>query len=150
MYDLRKHPKWDACVKMAEQIADYLTDHPEISGQEEGGCAYLVQFLRQQGWEVVTPYAEMPYAFRAYRPERAGTVPVALLCEYDALPEVGHACSHSLSCAISILAGLMLDGLLEESGMSVEFVGTPGEEFIGGKALMEPKGAFDRYACAAI
>ena len=33
---------------------------------------------------------------------------IALMAEYDALPEIGHGCGHCLSGSISILAGLAL------------------------------------------
>ncbi len=134
----------------AKALGDHLTDHPEISGQEKESCAYLVEFLRARGWEVETPCAEMPYSFRATYPEEACTTRAALLCEYDALPEIGHACGHSLSCAISVLAGLTLREVLRGSGFGVDLVGTPGEEFVGGKAFMTARGAFDDYAFAAM
>ena len=134
----------------AKALGDHLTDYPEISGQEEKSCAYIVDFLRARGWEVETPYAEMPHSFRATYPDDACTTRVALLCEYDALPEIGHACGHSLSCAISVLAGLALREMLRGSGFAADLIGTPGEEFVGGKALMTPKGAFDGYAFAAM
>ena len=133
-----------------KSLAQYLTEHPEVSGQEQQSCAYIVEFLQSHGWTVETPYAAMPHSFRASYFDPDCKTRVALLCEYDALPEIGHACGHSYSCGISILAGLVLRDVLRGSGFGVDLIGTPGEEFVGGKALMTPRGAFDQYDFAAM
>ena len=33
---------------------------------------------------------------------------VAIICEYDAMPEIGHGCGHSASCAAGIICALAI------------------------------------------
>ena len=133
-------------------LADYLTTHPEISGEEVNSCAYIVEFLKSQGYEVTTPYAGMPNSFLAVHKDRLNYEgkKAVLMCEYDALPEVGHACGHSLSCASSVLAGLAVNEAYKDLPIRVDLMGTPGEEFVGGKIIITDNGGFDGYEFAAM
>ena len=136
----------------ADELGTYLTNHPEVSGEEVESCRYITGFLEEQGYEITTPYAGMPHSFRAIdrkKKEFSGKM-AAFLCEYDALPEVGHACGHSYSCAISILGALALRDAYPELPMRIDLIGTPGEEFVGGKCYMTEEGGFDMYEYAAM
>jgi amidohydrolase len=62
--------------------------------------------------------------------------------EYDALPEIGHACGHNIIAATAVGAGLALAAVADEVGLSVRVLGTPAEEGGGGKVLMLERGAF--------
>ena len=57
------------------------------------------------------------------------------MAEYDALPEVGHACGHNLIAASSVGAALGLAAIAGPAGMSVKIYGTPAEEGGGGKII---------------
>lgn len=143
--------KIDEYFDRCREAADYLTDHPEVGGEEEGSCAYLVAFLKDQGYEVVTPYAGMPHSFLAVPKTKKQVVKRAVfLCEYDALPEVGHACGHSVSCGASILAGLAINEAFKELPVRIDLMGTPAEENLGGKAIIAENGGFDGYSYAAM
>jgi amidohydrolase len=76
---------------------------------------------------------------------RAGEVgpAVAVLCEYDALPGLGHACGHTIIATAGLGAGLALAAVADEAGGRVVIMGTPAEEGGGGKILMARAGAFD-------
>jgi amidohydrolase len=65
-----------------------------------------------------------------------------VLCEYDALPGIGHACGHNIIAAAGLGAGLALAGIAEEAGGRLRLMGTPAEEGGGGKIEMARKGAF--------
>ena len=119
-------------------LADYLTEHPEISGEEKESCAYITKFLKEVGYEITTPYAGMPHSVLAGDKEKKEFQgpKAAFLCEYDALPEVGHACGHSYSCAVSILGALALREAYPDLPVRIDLIGTPGEEFVGGKCYM--------------
>ena len=139
-------------IQKVDELGRYLTNHPEVSGEEKESCEYITQFLKKEGYEITAPYGEMPYSFRAVDKEKKqfhGKKAV-FLCEYDALPEVGHACGHSYSCAISILGALLLKKFYPDLPMRIDLVGTPGEEFVGGKCYMTENGAFDEYEYAAM
>ena len=133
-------------------LADYLTEHPEISGEEKESCAYITKFLKEVGYEITTPYAGMPHSFLAVDKEKKEFQgpKAAFLCEYDALPEVGHACGHSYSCAVSILGALALREAYPDLPVRIDLIGTPGEEFVGGKCYMTENGGFDGYQYAAM
>ncbi|MCB1014904.1 MAG: amidohydrolase, partial [Acidimicrobiales bacterium] len=68
---------------------------------------------------------------------------VAVLCEYDALPGVGHACGHNIIGTAGLGAGLAAAALADELGGRVVVLGTPAEEGGGGKVLMADQGAFE-------
>ena len=138
--------------KEAKEIGDYLRDHPEISGEEENSCRFLVGFLEKAGYQVETPYGGMPHSFRAIKREKTAYTgkKAAILCEYDALPKVGHACGHAFSCAISMLSALAMERAFPDFPMRIDLIGTPGEEFMGGKCLMTDNGAFDEYEYAVM
>lgn len=140
----------ESCFQKAKALGVYLTDHPEISGQEINSCAYLVQLLQEEGYEVTTPYAGMPLSFLAVEKDSEEKRKVAFLCEYDALPEIGHACGHSYSCAISVLAALALRKSFSDLPFRIDLIGTPGEEFVGGKCYMSENGGFDGYEFVAM
>ena len=66
-----------------------------------------------------------------------------MCAEYDALPEVGHACGHNIIAASAVGAGLALAAVADEIGLQVRVLGTPAEEGGGGKILMLDRGAFE-------
>jgi amidohydrolase len=66
-----------------------------------------------------------------------------VLCEYDALPGIGHACGHNIIGAAGLGAGLAAAALADEVGGRIVIMGTPAEEGGGGKVLMAERGAFD-------
>ena len=57
----------------------------------------------------------------------SGTPRVAVLCEYDALPGIGHACGHNIIAAAGAGAGSALVELIDEIGGTVVVLGTPAE-----------------------
>jgi amidohydrolase len=113
---------------------------PELAFQEERACAWLCEALTGTGLAVEAGVYELPTAFTA----RAGSGPLRLvLCaEYDALPEVGHACGHNLIAAMAVGAGLALAEVADDLGIEVTVLGTPAEETGGGKVLLLERGAF--------
>lgn len=68
---------------------------------------------------------------------------VAVICEYDALPGIGHGCGHNVIAAAGLGAGLAAGALAEEAGGRLVVLGTPAEEGGGGKVLMGDRGAFE-------
>lgn len=133
----------------AYELSDYLADHPELSGQEYASSKMIVELLRKHGLEVEYPFAGLDTAFRAQiNPEKKQRM--ALLTEYDALPDIGHACGHCASGSASILAGLSLHKIASDLDFGVDIVGTPDEEVHGGKCVMCDNGAFDGYDFAAM
>ncbi len=129
------------------ELAVWLGEHPEISRQEKESSARIVSLLRDAGFSVETNLADLPYSFRAVKLPEGKTLKhkMAVLTEYDALPGLGHACGHNLSCAVSVLAGLALNGLQEDLDTEIHIVGTPREEVIEGKVALEKAGVWNAY-----
>ena len=126
----------------AAALADRIHAHPEVGEQEFETSRLLADRLREGGFQVELPYAGLPTAFRGVARRGSGPV-VALLTEYDALPEIGHACGHNLHGVMSVLAGLALNECLPDLEGEVRVVGTPAEETNGAKVQMAAEGIFD-------
>ena len=73
-----------------------------------------------------------------------------MCAEYDALPGIGHACGHNIIAASAVGAALALADVADELGLTVSLVGTPAEEFGGGKVLLLNAGMFDDLALAVM
>ena len=114
---------------------------PEIGYHEELAAAWLCEALDGGGLEVEQGVAGLPTAFAA----RAGGGPlhVAVCAEYDALPEIGHACGHNVIAAAAVGAGLALSRAADDAGLTVTVLGTPAEEGGGGKIVLLENGVFD-------
>lgn len=57
-------------IQKVDELGRYLTNHPEVSGEEKESCEYITQFLKKEGYEITAPYGEMPYSFRAVDKEK--------------------------------------------------------------------------------
>lgn len=134
---IEKH--WPSLVA----LSDYMAEHPEVSGEEHKSSRKLADVLKSAGFDVEYPFSGLQTAFMARKTAKKKGGRVALMVEYDALPEIGHACGHNLHGAMSALAGLGLLPLMEELGGELLVVGTPAEETSGAKVMMSDKGVFD-------
>ncbi|ATE57262.1 MULTISPECIES: M20 family metallopeptidase [Actinosynnema] len=132
----------DALVALSHSIHA----EPELAFQEHRSAAKVADLLEGSGFEVERGTADLETAFTATC--GSGDLVVALCAEYDALPEVGHACGHNVIAAASTGAGLALRDLADELGLTVKVIGTPAEEVGGGKVLMLERGAFDGVGLA--
>jgi amidohydrolase len=115
--------------------------HPELNYEERFAHDLLTDLLESEGLEVERHAYGLETAFVA----RAGSAgpTIAVLCEYDALPGIGHACGHNIIATAGLGAGLAAASLAEELGGRVVVMGTPAEEGGGGKILMAQRGAFE-------
>ncbi|WP_219905506.1 M20 family metallopeptidase [Actinopolyspora mortivallis] len=127
-------------------ISHELHAYPETSFAEHRGAELLVTALAEYGFRTTAPVAELETAFTAEY--GSGEFVVGLCAEYDALPEVGHACGHNIIAAASVGAALTLAEYAEELGITVRVLGTPAEETGGGKIHMLERGLFDPLAVA--
>jgi amidohydrolase len=139
----------DAIAPQLIECSDWMADHPELGLEEHQAAARLTQMLEQAGATVERGLAGMPTAFRAtLAGVRSGPPTVALLAEYDALPEVGHGCGHNLIGNAAVGAGVALShlgrrGALDGLPGRVVVMGTPAEESAGGKIDLLEQGFFD-------
>ncbi len=115
--------------------------NPELGFQETRAVTWLTQYLAESGFSIEQGICDLATAFRAAYGE--GEPRIAILAEYDALPELGHACGHNLIAVSAVGAGVACKPAIDQLGGSVLVIGTPAEEIYGGKVLMADKGAFD-------
>ncbi|MFG3281365.1 M20 family metallopeptidase [Streptomyces sp. NPDC048111] len=122
-------------------LSHRIHGHPETAFAEHRAAAWCAEALRAHGFAVTAPAHGLETAFRATA--GSGPLTVAIACEYDALPGLGHACGHNLIAAAGVGAALGLAPYADELGLTVRVLGTPAEERGAGKALLLDAGAFD-------
>ncbi|MEU1374550.1 M20 family metallopeptidase [Streptomyces triculaminicus] len=118
-----------------------IHEHPETAFAEHRAAAWCAEVLGDHGFAVTAPAHGLETAFVATA--GSGPVTVAIACEYDALPGLGHACGHNLIAAAGVGAAIALAPHADELGLTVRVLGTPAEERGAGKALLLEAGAFE-------
>lgn len=131
----------DALAPMLLEVSHDIHAHPELNYEERYAHDRLCAELDRAGLVARRHAYGVDTAFSATAGSTGANV--AILLEYDALPEIGHACGHNIIAAAGLGAGLALAALAAEAGGRVSILGTPAEEGGGGKILMARNGAFD-------
>ncbi len=142
MKDIIKNKVNELTSKFHSYVKD-LYDNPELGNEEVYGSKLLSNILIEYGFETKHPYVLQTDFLGVYESKKKGPK-IGYLCEYDALPDVGHGCGHNLIGVTSILSAIALKEVIDEVGGSVHVFGTPAEENFGGKVLMAEKNVFDK------
>lgn len=130
------------------QCSARIWNEPELGHQEFKAAALLATVAEKYGFRVERGTAGLPTAFRAeYKAAKPGPT-IAYLAEYDALPEIGHACGHNLIGVMSLAAAIALREAADQFGGTVMLFGTPAEETSGGKVTLAEQGYFDSVDAA--
>lgn len=113
----------DEAAERLGALSRAIWSAPELAYEEHRAHGELTRFFERElpaaSW-AVQPHFGLPTAFRAeWAPPEAAAGPRALqlafLCEYDALPALGHACGHNLIAEVGAAAALGLRAALESS-----------------------------------
>lgn len=88
-------PKIDGKANDLQQLSLKIWEKPELCYEEHFAHGVLSDYFEEQGFDVTRHYT-LPTAFRAVYGKETARPTVAVLCEYDALPVVGHGCGHNL------------------------------------------------------
>lgn len=131
-------------------ISDYIYNNPELGNEEYKAVEALTTFLKEHDFKVETSIAGMDTAFKATFDSGKPGMTIGYLCEYDALPKIGHGCGHNMIGVMSAGAGVALSKVLHEIGGKVIVYGTPAEETNGGKVILAEAGVFDELDAAMI
>ena len=127
--------------------SDHLAHNPELGYQEFKSVASLRELLAKHGIAGETGIAGMPTALRAELPGGNPKPRIAILAEYDALPEIGHGCGHNIIGTSAVGAAIALHRVSGYLDGSAVLFGTPCEESTapgaGGKVPMVVAGLFD-------
>jgi aminobenzoyl-glutamate utilization protein B len=145
-------PQW-------EQVSRQLWEFAETSLQEKRSAEFFADLLEKEGFKVQRGVGELPTAFIATA--GSGSPVVAVLAEYDALPELsqkageavknpaargapGHGCGHNLLGTAAVAAGVAANRARVERKLpgTIQVFGTPAEEILIGKTFMIMAGAF--------
>ena len=123
------------------EISNYLWRNPELAYNEFSAHKILTEFLAQNEFNV-TPSYLLPTAykatFRISNNENKPRINPCIICEYDALPKIGHACGHNLIAIAGLAAALIIKNTMELfpdkfRDCALTVIGTPAEEEGGGK-----------------
>lgn len=123
-------------------MADQIYDLAEPGMEEFQSSKLLADYLQNHGFTVEMGIAGLPTAFRAVYEQGEGGPSFGFLAEYDALKDIGHACGHHMQGPSVIGATLALKDICKEQSYKIVVYGTPAEETIGGKIIMQEKGCF--------
>ncbi|GFN86319.1 peptidase m20 domain-containing protein 2 [Plakobranchus ocellatus] len=136
-----------------QMISNEIWQHRELAFLELKSHASLTQVLEDKGFDVERHH-KLETAFVARwgdnedesSKNNSKKPHIAVICEYDALPDIGHACGHNLIAEIGVGAGLAIKTAMQQSELSLgklSIIGTPAEEAGGGKIDLLKAGVFD-------
>ncbi len=126
-------------------IGQNIYEHPEEGLKEINASKQLCDYLATHDFEITTPIANLDTAFTASYSNNSDGPVIALLAEYDALPNIGHACGHNLIGTAAIGAAVALKQSIDFNG-TIRVIGCPAEEAgvdgAGGKVVLADNGCF--------
>jgi amidohydrolase len=130
------------------ELSHSIHAEPELAFAEHRSCAKTQALVAEYGFEITAAPGGLDTAFRAEY--GSGPLVVGICAEYDALPDIGHACGHNIIAASAAGTALALAEVADELGLTVVLIGTPAEEAGGGKALLLEAGTFDDIAATVM
>ena len=136
----------DAIADILLEASHAIHKKPELNFEEHFAHETLTGILEDQGLSPQRGAYDLETAFEASVGDEG--VCVAVLCEYDALPDIGHACGHNIIGTAGLGAGIAASKVAERLGGTLRILGTPAEEGGGGKVFMADRGAFDSVDAA--
>ncbi|KIR24845.1 hypothetical protein I307_06361 [Cryptococcus deuterogattii 99/473] len=117
-----------------KQISMYMFENPELAFKEVKAHDCLVEFLKQEGFEV-DEHFHLATSFKATFKHGEGGHTFGLNSELDALPGIGHG--------VASLLGLRKAMLQYNIAGRVILLGTPAEETGGGKLKLLQANAYE-------
>lgn len=146
--------------KLTQEMVDTIFSFSELGFQEVETSAYIVNILRENGFEVTEGIAGIPTAWWATW--GSGEPVIALGSDIDGIPKAsqkpgvayhdplvegapGHGEGHNSGQAVNVVAALAVKRLMEEEGLQGTLVLWPGvaEEQLATKAYYVRDGYFD-------
>ena len=145
---MEKTPFLDEIFAEICEMSNFMYQNPELGNQEFKAVEKLTSFLKAHGFVVTLGTANIPTAFEAVYDTGQPGPNIGYLCEYDALPEIGHGCGHNMMGPMSVGAAAILRH--NATCGKIYVYGTPAEETNGAKVAMAEAGIFNHLACAMI
>ena len=132
------------------EISEYIYHNPELGNEEFKAVEKLTSFLDEHNFKIEKEFLGLKTAFRAVYDSNKPGLTVGYLCEYDALPEIGHGCGHNMIGTMSAGAGVILSKIVDKVGGRIIIYGTPAEETNGAKVIFAENGVFEELDAAMI
>lgn len=139
--------KIESNIEAYMELVQTMYNNPEIGNEEFETMKLLVDYLDKVGFKTTSGYVVPTGFLGEYDTGKEGPT-IAVMCEYDALPEVGHGCGHNLIAGIGVATGEAVKEIIDQFGGKLLVVGTPAEENFGGKVSMSEAGIFDEVDVA--
>jgi len=125
-----------------KKTADFLFNNPELGNEEFQAHQLICDRLEKEGFIVAREVSGLKTALKAVYEVNGGGPKIGLLCEYDALEGLGHACGHHMQSPSIMAAAIGLRRVLTQPCTLIVY-GTPAEETKSGKLVMAKEGIFD-------
>ena len=87
-------------------ISQEIWKNPELNFKEHFAHQLLTTFLENEGFKVDKSYPIETAFVAKYANKIKESVKIGIICEYDALPGIGHACGHNLIAEAGIGAAI--------------------------------------------
>ncbi len=92
----------------------HIWSHPETCYKETTAHQVLTDFLVKEGFTVERKFIHKT-GFRATSGDvNKDGINICFICEYDGLPEIGHACGHNLIAICGVAAGIAVKAVLDK------------------------------------
>ncbi|MCG8572339.1 MAG: M20 family metallopeptidase [Spirochaetes bacterium] len=124
-------------------LSHNIHSHPEIAFQEFKAVQWMTELLAEHNFQIEKNLGGIETAFKAVLPGKKTGPTVAFIAEYDALRNIGHGCGHNLIATAAVGAAISLSKEMKNLAGQLVLLGTPAEEWGGGKIRLLDKGVFD-------
>ena len=104
--------------KYAEDLAalsHVIWSNPELALEEHKAHDALTEFLSKHNFDKVEKNFVLPTGFRAVYGDKTKGPHVAIMSEFDALPDIGHACGHNLIAEVGVAAAIGVKAALQST-----------------------------------
>ena len=120
-----KSSKERASLDLLFSVSQEIHENPELNFEEYKASKLLASKLEEANFEVKLGVADLDTAIHAVHPNVSDGPTVAILAEYDALPEIGHGCGHNLIASAALGACLALGSFKKDIPGKLIFMGRP-------------------------
>ncbi len=140
--------KMNILAPQLKKLALDIHANPELGMAEFKACQWQCDLLECYGFQIEKGYCDIPTAYKAVYKGSIDGPKIAMLSEYDALPELGHGCGHNLIAMMAVGSGIIIKDFVDMYGGEIHVIGTPAEETECAKVQMIERGAFVEYDVA--
>lgn len=130
----------DNISKELIEMSEYIFDNPELGLEEYKATEVITNWLKENGFEMEYKLGDIDTAFRATYTQGEGGPTIGLLCEYDALPILGHGCGHHMQAPAILGTASALKEMIKDEPYKLVIYGTPAEESVSGKIMLINRG----------